>query len=579
LALPRDTICGDESDETYYAIGNELFFSDRCNCKDVDLKDIFSVHDVSIFTDYAEEGSDFFIHMLYREVEQTFVHVKAGEDLPRCKCRGYPKKKYANATTKPPSADEPTQKKNDNHGPAKMLDNLSLFSGCGLLDHSFGAGSAGLIQTKLAVEHGEMALLSHKANDDDETKARCHYEVGSVNDVLRRFMTGKEPMKHFHCLTAGCPCQGYSQINAHKNTTKAYRNCSLLAHTISWIEVFMPAYAVIENVPNMDKMRPNACAQAICHLVALGYQVRKLLCSVSHLGGVSRRERLIILAAAPGVALPEAPPQTHSAAASLEFGGGSREIRTAGEAISDLTPVHNDATVNIADPDHLPLERLKVDFAENINYRSLVQQIPTRPKSMSLAKTYHAGGLLPDQRKWFETLAPLKQHPKKSRCLMRTDAGQPFRTVCTRISPMDAIFSGEILHPTQDRVVSMKESRRAMDVPDNFLLVGKLAEQYKMLGNAVPWSLGAALGRAVGRSWRAGVKGVEARKGLDPKPQKEEEEKVSLALAVSRVAVSSSPAAPKRHRESPSPAVDPDDSDSSSVVFLEERAVKKARPE
>jgi len=40
-----------------------------------------------------------------------------------------------------------------------------------------------------------------------------------------------------------------------------------------------------------------------------------------------------------------------------------------------------------------------------------------------------------------------------------------------------------------------------MDLPDRFLLTGNIRDQYKQLGNGVPWVLGAALGRAIGKAW------------------------------------------------------------------------------
>ena len=42
-----------------------------------------------------------------------------------------------------------------------------------------------------------------------------------------------------------------------------------------------------------------------------------------------------------------------------------------------------------------------------------------------------------------------------------------------------------------------------MDVPDYILIAGNIRDQYKQLGNGVPWTLGAALGRLLGKAWVA----------------------------------------------------------------------------
>jgi DNA (cytosine-5)-methyltransferase 1 len=282
-------------------------------------------------------------------------------------------------------------------------------------------------------------------------------------------------------------------INNNRKSTRSMKNCSLLANTLSWVEVFMPAYVIIENVPTMDSGRPNACSQAICHLVALGYQVRRTFPRVEQLGGASLRERLIIIAAAPGVILPQPLPATHGNTSGL------LPIRTSANTIADLPAISNEMVDNIQDPDHITLQRFKIDFPAKVNLRHLVQQIPTSPVGRNITNVYNDGGLDESQRKWFEGLDAFKRAPH-SRMLQRINGAAPFRTVCTRIHPMDARFSGECLHPSQDRMLSVKEVRRAMDVPDWFLVVGSLAQQMDQLGNGVPWVLGAALGRAVGRA-------------------------------------------------------------------------------
>lgn len=554
LALPTDTICGSKEDGTFYPIGNELFFTEECNCREVMVKDVVGIINASVFTDHADRNAQLFVHCLYREQEQVFVNAVEKDLICQCCTR----KKTMSTTKKLPQYSKlqaATQSQ-----PYSKLQTLSLFSGCGLLDYAFCA--PGYAQTVLAIEYCEMAMRSYQANDDRK-RTRC--VIGSVNASLRKAMQGGESMRYFHCLIAGCPCQGFSSLNASKDTLRGQKNCSLLANTLSWVETFMPAYVVIENVPKMDQLRPNACAQAICHLVALGYQVRKMLCKVDRLGGASSRERLIIIAAAPGVILPDAIPETHGSA------GSKMAVRTSGQAISDLPELHNDAIINIMGPDHIPLKRLRVDFGQGVNFRYLLQQIPTEPSSMSLSRTYYAGGLLPSQRNWFESLDDFKQE-KRSACLRRINPDKPFRTICTVISPMDARFSGEIIHPFQDRTISLKEARRAMGVPDSFLLVGTIREQFKMLGNGVPWVLGAAIGRAVGKSWVASLN-RHANGGAGPVRIEQKKEPV-LGRRVGGVFVHANL---KRARR----VVEDDDDDEedyktdSSVEFIGQRPAKK----
>ena len=52
-------------------------------------------------------------------------------------------------------------------------------------------------------------------------------------------------------------------------------------------------------------------------------------------------------------------------------------------------------------------------------------------------------------------------------------------------------------HPTQDRPLSVKEYARIQQFPDDWIINGTLASQYKQIGNAVPIGLSKAIGEAI----------------------------------------------------------------------------------
>ncbi|EHY58720.1 hypothetical protein HRR83_007444 [Exophiala dermatitidis] len=482
LILPSDTICGSPDDDAVlYPMGNELFFSDRCSCEEVPPDDIVRIVNASVFEDRAAPDSELFVRSLYRHADEV-ITIPTKSELS-CECLLH----------KPCRIVKQPRRKSRLRDNKPKLRGLSLFSGCGLFDAAFTCN--GNSEIVYATEICEIAARSYKANDATN---RTHVEIGSVEDGFEDFALGRKPMPDIDFIIGGFPCPFYSTLNHFKHTRRSQKDGSLVANMLSWIEIFMPPYVLMENVPNMDRIRPNACRQAICHLVALGYQVRKSVHNDANLGGVSIRQRLFIVAAAPGVMLPDKLVDTH--------GTGLRKIRTVSEAMGDLSPIDNDTDINILDPSHVPMSRLGLDFARNVSYRSLVRQIPTEPKCMSLSRTYYAGGLLAHQRRFFEQcLNPVKQ-ARNSKCLQRIDPDKPFRTVCTVIAPMDARFCGHIIHPSQDRTLSLKEGgRRAMGMPDYYLLAGSVEEQYKQCGNAVPWTMGAAWGRNFARAWFASL--------------------------------------------------------------------------
>ena len=55
----------------------------------------------------------------------------------------------------------------------------------------------------------------------------------------------------------------------------------------------------------------------------------------------------------------------------------------------------------------------------------------------------------------------------------------------------------DLAHPEEDRPLSIEEYKRIQEFPDSWQLAGPLVQQYKQVGNAVPASLGYAVGKLV----------------------------------------------------------------------------------
>jgi DNA (cytosine-5)-methyltransferase 1 len=55
----------------------------------------------------------------------------------------------------------------------------------------------------------------------------------------------------------------------------------------------------------------------------------------------------------------------------------------------------------------------------------------------------------------------------------------------------------DLAHPRKDRPLSIEEYKRIQEFPDDWIIQGSLIQQYKQVGNAVPISLGKAVGRLI----------------------------------------------------------------------------------
>lgn len=73
-----------------------------------------------------------------------------------------------------------------------------------------------------------------------------------------------------------------------------------------------------------------------------------------------------------------------------------------------------------------------------------------------------------------------------------------FGTTITNPEPMGK--QGRVLHPEQNRVVSVRECARSQGFPDRFKFHGGILDKHRQVGNAVPPPLGAALGRQIAKA-------------------------------------------------------------------------------
>jgi DNA (cytosine-5)-methyltransferase 1 len=74
----------------------------------------------------------------------------------------------------------------------------------------------------------------------------------------------------------------------------------------------------------------------------------------------------------------------------------------------------------------------------------------------------------------------------------RLDLDGHFSTTITNPEPMGK--QGRVLHPTQNRVVSVRECARSQGFPDTFKFHGQVLDKHRQVGNAVPPPLARALG-------------------------------------------------------------------------------------
>ena len=397
----------------------------------------------------------------------------------------------------------------------KPLRPLDLFCGGG--NFARGLEEAGAIKCEWAVDYSGEAIHTYHANLPEGGETKLFW--GSVNHFLHEALDGTSvntsiPKKgEVDVIIAGSPCQGFSMANPKRGNVPGLLNESLVASVVSFIDIYRPKYALLENVKGMamggeDK---NVLAAVLCAVVSMGYQVQTYLLDAWSFGSPQSRSRIFISCVAPELPVPREPNATHSHPSWVKSGGLGRTANglqtsarnyvptpllyvSAQEATRDL-PLSDHTLASIRYPDHREAKALSVFD------RVRIACIPRFPEGSGFVDACERG-LMPrpqvDSFNWSnETRAG-----ELSKVWTRVKPNKLFPTIQTAPRPDDG-RSGNVLHWDEHRLLTILEARRAQGFPDQEVVLGSPAVQWKIIGNSVARPVAFALGLALREAWLA----------------------------------------------------------------------------
>ena len=415
------------------------------------------------------------------------------------------------------------------HGQPLMF--ADLFAGCGGL--SLGLSLAGL-NGVFAVERDKMAFSTLSANLIEGRNVPVpqfawpdwlEEKAWGIDEILERHPLELSKLKgKVHVLAGGPPCQGFSF--AGKRLESDPRN-KLFEKYVEMVKAIQPAALVLENVPGMKvahqakswkdygfPSKPQSYYDKLVEsLDSVGYQVLGRILDSSLFGVPQKRPRLIVI----GVRKDLARHLHGGASRAFELLEDARikqleelglpEMVSAWDAISDLEIEHTGTRPCTDTSSRTGF--LELDYAgPRTHYQTLMHQGGDGSMdSVRLAK--HK----PEIRERFMkiiqdpecakgvvmNLAQREKYGlKKHRiCLMR--AGIPAPTITT--------LPDDVLHYSEPRILTVRESARLQSFPDWFQFRGKFTTggsqrtkecpRYTQVGNAVPPYLARAIGLAI----------------------------------------------------------------------------------
>lgn len=370
---------------------------------------------------------------------------------------------------------QPTSKSNGSRNGTSQRSKfvaLSFFTGAMGLD--LGLERVG-VHPILASEIDDAAIRTIQLNRPN-LKLIGDFRDYTASEI--RKVAGLGPKSEIDLMFGGPPCQAFSTAGKRKAFEDDRGNVFLCF--IDLILKLRPRYAVIENVRGLlsaplshrphssrglgfdplgeKEQEGGALAFILDKLRGAGYGVSFNLYNSANFGSPQVRERVVVLCYRDGQELPYLVP-THS----NDSTWGLKPWRTLRDALKGLPETPCDH-VNFPEKRLRYYRRLK----EGQNWRNLPQEL----QQEALGNSFFAGG-------------------GKTGFLRRLAWDKPSPTLVTH----PAMPATDLAHPEELRPLSIQEYKRIQEFPNAWKLSGSLIDQYRQIGNAVPTSVGKAIGK------------------------------------------------------------------------------------
>lgn len=353
---------------------------------------------------------------------------------------------------------------------------IELCAGAGGL--SCGLRDAG-IEILLAVERDPHAAATYRVNFPDADLIESDIETVTGEVVFRRL---KARRGEIDVLIAGLPCQGFSESNRRTRTMNNPGNL-LYRHVLRLLSEIRPRWFVIENVAGIATLESGRFQKRMMQDFGdAGYPATSSVLNAADFGVAQSRRRMFIVGSGTDRTFVVPDPL-------------SLEKPTVRDAISDLPRLENGATTDLLDyaarwgeigryAQALRPRELDVVSGNEVSRNSA--RVLERYRHIAMGQNWRA---IP--RELMENYA--------NRTLCHT--GIYYRLCWDEQAKVIGNFRKNMLiHPAQDRGLSIREAARLQSFRDCHVFKGPLNSRQQQVGDAVPPRLAESVGRALMRS-------------------------------------------------------------------------------
>jgi len=337
---------------------------------------------------------------------------------------------------------------------------IDLFSGAGGL--SLGAIAAG-IKVPVAIENEPKSARTYKRN---------HPDAEVIIEDIRKIDPFSLGIKDPFIIFGGPPCQGFSVSN-RKTRTIENENNSLFKEFLRFIEALKPQWFLFENVEGLTNFNGGqTLIEILNEFHKIGYKTNHKVLYASDYGVPQHRNRFFIVGNRLNI--------------DFNFPKPISKKVTVGEAIQDLPILTNGA---IEEKLNYRKDVINSEYAQLMrkNSKYATQNIVSKNTELVLERYKHIG----QGQNWRVIPEHLMANYKdRNNChsgiYKRLKWNEPSVVISNYRKNM-------LIHPTQDRGLSVREAARLQSFPDNFIFEGTVHYIQQQIGNAVPPLLAEAI--------------------------------------------------------------------------------------
>lgn len=342
---------------------------------------------------------------------------------------------------------------------------VDIFSGAGGM--SVGAVMAGITPV-LAVEYDIHAADTYKTN---------HPNTKIIPSDIQLVAPLNETEKFPFILFGGPPCQGFSVANT-KTRNLGNPNNWMFKEYLRFVNDLEPEWFLFENVVGFKSFDKGQFALEVENaLKELGYETNSDVLNAADFGVPQDRKRFFIV----GHRLDKG---------GMKFDFNSlekvKQKVTVGEALRDLPSLMNGDKIEYADycsnltNAYIKLMRGESKYAKQNFVTENKAHIIDRYRAIKQGENWEAAksmGLLTTYNSTKHTHSGIYK---------RLEENKPSVTIANYRKSM-------LIHPHEDRGLSLREAARLQSFPDDFIFKGTLSFQQQQVGNAVPPLLAKAI--------------------------------------------------------------------------------------